>query len=249
MPSNSSRGGHSQSKNDYNDKKLYRKVRNRLSQQAFRRRRAENLKTLQERLNSSYKPQSETIARLEEENRDLRMQLIKVQTQLSRFVVNTQLLNDSISHALDPNPSNKSTTNQDADSQSQNVSESTNDNIYHFNELLDFSSIDIDATFHAEERVSGLVLLIILWTTRIDSPVVDALHVPRELPASQFSSAEVGSCQCCDTSNTFQLSSCLLQKNWADPNSAFSDHVEALHQFLKLNFVSENRGNRFESLS
>ncbi|KAH8123938.1 hypothetical protein ACSS6W_010512 [Trichoderma asperelloides] len=162
MPSNGSRGGYSQGKNDYNDKK---KVRNRLSQQAFRRRRAEDLKTLQERLNSSYKPQSETIARLEEENRNLRMQLIKIQTQLSRFVVNTQLLNDSISRALDPNPPDKFTANQDVYYQSQNVSGSTNDNNYHFDGLLDFSSIDIAATFHTEERVSGLVLLIILRTS------------------------------------------------------------------------------------
>lgn len=145
--------------------RLYRKVRNRLSQQAFRRRRAEDLKTLQERLNSSYKPQSETIARLEEENRNLRMQLIKIQTQLSRFVVNTQLLNDSISRAFDPNPPDKFTANQDVYYQSQNVSGSTNDNNYHFDGLLDFSSIDIAATFHTEERVSGLVLLIILRTS------------------------------------------------------------------------------------
>ncbi|KAL6885404.1 hypothetical protein GGI43DRAFT_426656 [Trichoderma evansii] len=159
MPSRGSQGGNSQSKNDYNDKK---KVRNRLSQQAFRRRRAENLKTLQERLNSSYKPQSETIARLEEENRNLRMQLIEVQTQLSRFVVNTQLLNGSISRALNSNPSKDSVANQDADSQPESVSESTDDNNYNFDGPLDFSSIDIDAPLQAEERSSGLVLPIIL---------------------------------------------------------------------------------------
>lgn len=89
------------------------------------------------------------------------MQLIEVQTQLSRFVVNTQLLNDSISRALNSNLSKDSVVNQDAGSQPERASESTNDNNYKFDEPLDFSSIDVDAPFHAEERVSGLVLLII----------------------------------------------------------------------------------------
>lgn len=92
------------------------------------------------------------------------MQLIEVQTQLSRFVVNTQRLNDSISHALNSNSSNQSAADQDADSQPENVSESTNNNHYNFGELLDFSSTDVDASLHTEERASGLVLLIILWT-------------------------------------------------------------------------------------
>lgn len=38
------------------------------------------------------------------------------------------------------------------------------------------------------------------------------------------------------------------QANWADSNSAFSDHVEALHQFFKLNIISENRENKCESV-
>ncbi|QYT05055.1 BZIP domain-containing protein [Trichoderma simmonsii] len=146
-------GGNSQNKNDYNDKK---KVRNRLSQQAFRRRRAENLKTLQDRLNSSYKPQNETIARLEEENRNLRMQLVEVQAQLSRFAVNTQLLNDSVSRALNPNPPSHDVAHKDAQSQLNITSESPSDGSYNLDEPLDISSVQSAIPFHIEAPVSDV---------------------------------------------------------------------------------------------
>ncbi|PTB51010.1 hypothetical protein M431DRAFT_533972, partial [Trichoderma harzianum CBS 226.95] len=198
-------GGNNQNKNDYTDKK---KVRNRLSQQAFRRRRAENLKTLQDRLNSSYKPQNETIARLEEENRNLRMQLVEVQAQLSRFAVNTQLLNDSVSRALNPNPSSHDVANKDVQSQLKIISESPSDDSYNLDEPLDFSSVASGIPFHTEAPVSA-----------------DALKTSRELPTGLFPSLGVENCQCCGASDICQLSSCIFQKSWAESNSTFSDHL------------------------
>lgn len=209
-----------------------------MSQQAFRRRRAENLKALQDRLNSSYKPQNETIARLEEENRNLRMQLVEVQTQLSRFAVNTQLLNDSVSRTLNPNLSSHSVANKDVESQLKIISESSSDDSYNLDEPLDFSTVESAIPFHTEAPVSG-----INWypteLARINNPVADALPTSRQLPTGLFPSPGVENCQCCGASDICQLPSCIFQKTWAESTSTLSDHLEVFHQLFKLNFVPE----------
>lgn len=166
------------------------------------------------------------------------MQLVEVQTQLSRFAVNTQLLNDSVSRALNPNLSSHDVANKDVQSQRKVTSESRNDDSYNLDEPLDFSSVKGAISFHTEAPVSGINS----YPTKlaiINSPLADALNTSRELPTSLFPSPSAGNCQCCGASDICQLSSCIFQKSWAESNSAFSDHLEVLHQLFKLNFVSE----------
>ncbi|KAL6825386.1 hypothetical protein J3E69DRAFT_355400 [Trichoderma sp. SZMC 28015] len=150
------------------------------------------------------------------------MQLVEVQAQLSRFAVNTQLLNDSVSRALNPNTSSHDVASKDVQSQLKTISESPSDDSYNLDEPLDFSSVASAVPFHTEAPVSA-----------------DALKTSRELPTGLFQSPGMENCQCCGASDICQLSSCIFQRNWAESNSAFSDHLEVLHQLFKLNFVSE----------
>lgn len=166
------------------------------------------------------------------------MQLVEVQTQLSRFAVNTQLLNDSVSRALNPNTSSHDVANKDVQSQLKNTSESPSDDSYNLGEPLDFSSVESAISFHTEAPVSGINS----YPTElaiINNPGADALKTSRELPIGLFPSPGVENCQCYGASDTCPLSSCIFQKSWAESNSTFSDHLEVLHHLFKLNFVSE----------
>lgn len=173
------------------------------------------------------------MARLEEENRNLRMQLVEVQAQLSRFAVNTQLLN-----ALNPNPFSHDVANKDVQSQLRIIPESPSDDSYNLDEPLGFSSVESAIHFHSEAPVSGINSYPI-ELAMINNSVVDVLKTSRELPTGLFPSPGVENCQCCSASDICQLSSCIFQRNWAESNSACSDHLEVLHQLFKLNFVSE----------
>lgn len=166
------------------------------------------------------------------------MQLVEVQTQLSRFAVNTQLLNDSVSRALNPNPSSHNVASKDVQSQLEIISESPSDDSYNLDEPLDFSSVESALPFHTEAPVSGITS----YPTElaiINNPVADTLKTSRELPTDLFPSPGAENCQCCDASDICQLSSCIFQRNRAESNSTFSDHLEVLHQLFKFNFVSD----------
>lgn len=78
-----------------------RKLRNRLSQRAFRRRQAECIRELKNRVNADQRSDSERVEALQKENRLLRQQLIDVQTKMSRMMASVQLLSDSVAKTLD----------------------------------------------------------------------------------------------------------------------------------------------------
>lgn len=142
----------------------------------------------------SYKPQNETIAKLEEENQNIRLQLVEVQTQLSRFAVNTQLLNDSVSRALTPNTSSRFAVNTDEYYRSKNKIEKTNS--YNIDEHLDFTSVEGATSFHTEGEVSGTIHHPREFA-KVNSPIVDALNAPRELSASLFPWLGMRNRECC----------------------------------------------------
>ncbi|KAH9238359.1 hypothetical protein K456DRAFT_1746474 [Colletotrichum gloeosporioides 23] len=77
-----------------------KRLRNRLSQQAFRRRQQERIRELSNRVNTDQKPEDERVAALQQENRQLRAQLVEVQTKLSRLMASLQGLNDTVSKTL-----------------------------------------------------------------------------------------------------------------------------------------------------
>ncbi|KAI8210080.1 hypothetical protein K4K52_012729 [Colletotrichum sp. SAR 10_76] len=67
---------------------------------AFRRRQQERIRELSNRVNTDQKPEDERVASLQQENRQLRAQLVEVQTRLSRLMANLQGLNDTVSKTL-----------------------------------------------------------------------------------------------------------------------------------------------------
>lgn len=77
-----------------------RRLRNRLSQQAFRRRQKESLRELRNQAQSKDKPENEIIHELREENSKLRKELLDVQSKLSRYISSMESLTGSISSAL-----------------------------------------------------------------------------------------------------------------------------------------------------
>lgn len=81
--------------------RLCRKLRNRLSQRAFRRRQAECIRELRNRVNADRRPDSERVEALQKENKILRQQLIDVQAKMSKVLASVQLLSDSVTKTLD----------------------------------------------------------------------------------------------------------------------------------------------------
>ncbi|KAF9875464.1 bZIP transcription [Colletotrichum karsti] len=77
-----------------------KRLRNRLSQQAFRRRQAERIRELSSRVNTDQKSDDERMEALQKENQQLRAQLVEVQAKLSRLVANMTGLTESVSKTL-----------------------------------------------------------------------------------------------------------------------------------------------------
>ena len=79
---------------------MSRKLRNRLSQRAFRRRQAEYLRDLRNRAEASQKPDNERVVELEEENGRLRAHITELQSRLEGVQVTLQMIASSSSKIL-----------------------------------------------------------------------------------------------------------------------------------------------------
>ncbi|KAB8298556.1 hypothetical protein EYC80_000735 [Monilinia laxa] len=77
-----------------------RKLRNRLSQKAFRARQSLYIKDLEKKLEWASKPESDQNAKLEETNKTLRGQLLDCHKKLESFQVTLKALADSVAYAL-----------------------------------------------------------------------------------------------------------------------------------------------------
>jgi hypothetical protein len=78
---------------------LDRKLRNRLSQRAFRARQSVYIKELEEKLKWASKPDYDINTRLEEENKKLRSQLLDCQKKLDSLIVSMELVSKSLTKA------------------------------------------------------------------------------------------------------------------------------------------------------
>ncbi|PQE31865.1 transcription factor PAP1 protein [Rutstroemia sp. NJR-2017a WRK4] len=98
-----------------------RKLRNRLSQKAFRARQSLYIKDLEKRLEWASKPESDQNAKLEETNQTLRNQLLDCHKKLESFQVTLKALADSVAYTLgiEKNPDHSGTppsqNNDDSD--------------------------------------------------------------------------------------------------------------------------------------
>ncbi|KAI9642123.1 hypothetical protein NHQ30_008924 [Ciborinia camelliae] len=77
-----------------------RKLRNRLSQKAFRARQSLYIKDLEKKLEWASKPESDQNAKLEETNKTLRSQLLDCHKKLESFQVTLKALADSVAYSL-----------------------------------------------------------------------------------------------------------------------------------------------------
>ncbi|KAF7855978.1 hypothetical protein EAF04_009934 [Stromatinia cepivora] len=84
----------------YNAASENRKLRNRLSQKAFRARQSLYIKDLEKKLEWASKPESDQNAKLEETNKTLRGQLLDCHKKLESFQVTLKALADSVAYAL-----------------------------------------------------------------------------------------------------------------------------------------------------
>ncbi|XEV01123.1 hypothetical protein FSHL1_006410 [Fusarium sambucinum] len=100
-----------------------KKLRNRLSQRAFRRRQAECLRDLRNRVHNTQ--DSGRIDQLQHENTLLRAELVKLQGKLSLLMGKFQGLSDSITHTLDASPSSEEQPGKSPSSDQSQVSSNT----------------------------------------------------------------------------------------------------------------------------
>ena len=89
------------SKSSDSDQKLEkRKLRNRISQQAFRTRQNLRVQELEERLQDLTRPDAARMAQLQDQNAALRNQLLECHKKLTSFQISVQELERTVAEAL-----------------------------------------------------------------------------------------------------------------------------------------------------
>ncbi|KAF7557131.1 hypothetical protein G7Z17_g880 [Cylindrodendrum hubeiense] len=216
-----------------------KKLRNRLSQRAFRRRQAECIRELRNRVNVDQRPDSERVEALQQENSRLRNQLVEVQSKLGRLLATVQLLTDSVATTLD---------GTDADEAKDSGSEAaipTKPEFQRRNKargkrprsedhklpLLDITDIT--------ESVETSVLSFRPSVTpdAIDSTVIsDPGTLYQQIPNIWSFEYQMGLDPYMDAITASHHSSMMLGKEWIHSNSPFSDHIHVLQCLLKDKF-------------
>ncbi|ENH65822.1 hypothetical protein FOC1_g10003447 [Fusarium oxysporum f. sp. cubense race 1] len=215
-----------------------RKLRNRLSQRAFRRRQAECIRELKNRVNADQRSDSERVEALQKENRLLRQQLIDVQTKMSRMMASVQLLSDSVAKTLDDTASSEGgERRRDSEGErDQRVNEKTRNGEQIVEEsalqsidleAFDPSILDFDAPF-SSSNVSA--------PTTDNGISSELINVSGTSPFySQIPNI---------WSHEYQMGMQPYLIDYSFTNSPFSDHIQLLQRMLKnklntLGFVPE----------
>ncbi|TDZ32395.1 hypothetical protein C8035_v012425 [Colletotrichum spinosum] len=216
-----------------------KRLRNRLSQQAFRRRQAERIRELSSRVNVDERSDDERMEALQRENRQLRTQLVEVQTKLSRLLASLQGISDSVSKTLDETTDNGVQTAGDAVA-SENCSAKTSrdeeQNIQAatlpvppmdlgpFNgSLPDFDAQLEDATCDFDDALTSPELINVAGTNPFYAQIPNIWSFEYQTGVEPYVTAM----------EARQESSMILRKDWAPSNSPFSDHIQLLQSLLK----------------
>ncbi|KAK7210897.1 hypothetical protein V2G26_018075 [Clonostachys chloroleuca] len=257
------RGSATQTESDV-DRDERKKIRNRLSQRAFRRRRAEHLRELESRANASDQPDDDRLVVLEQENRRLRAHITQLQSQLESIQATIQLMTKSSNVLLDATepssneelqteqvrtqtqsdqvPSNIASISQDIlgtpatpNNNQQNVSNN-------FSLLLRGSnSGKYSPSFPSHNSEAGLDG----FTESLGPMQLDSLPLTR-MPEFWGLSHQVGPQA---YANALELSlpspsSALVGLNCVESNSPFSDHIQLLKKLLKTKLKQPHRMDR-----
>ncbi|VUC23517.1 unnamed protein product [Clonostachys rosea] len=210
-----------------------KKVRNRLSQQAFRRRQALKLKQLQDRVESSEKPDCTVNDKLQRENYLLRCQLLQAQTKLSRVMEITRQLSVAI----------EATTKSQMPSQVSNNSENCEAHGVENEEVTDTKNLISEiSTPHEPSSQTNLASLRypsmgadVSLVEDLDLDPFEGEHGPEDVlhfkgvPNSQSYEYHTGPAQ---YHHSLIMSQSLGRRPWLETNSPFSDHIQVLQQFL-----------------
>ncbi|OHF02932.1 hypothetical protein CORC01_01690 [Colletotrichum orchidophilum] len=222
-----------------NEEVTSRRLRNRLSQQAFRRRQAERMRELSSRVNTDQKSDNERIEELQRENRQLRAQLVDVQARLSRLLANIQGLNDSVSKTLNDTGSH--------DNKSLNQPEDPSFELSNFDckqnyggaafpgpsvqlEPFDTSLLDFDpplvhqpASGETEDAFLSSELINVTGTSPLYAQIPNIWTFEYQTGIEPYLTAMAAT----------QESSMALRKDMPISNSPFSDHIKLLQHLLK----------------
>ncbi|KAH6892545.1 pyridoxal phosphate-dependent transferase [Thelonectria olida] len=225
------------------EKKKKLRDRNRLSQRTFRRRQAEELRELRERVNAEGRPENEQVTALQQENARLRKKLVEVQTKLSRVVANCQLLTTDITKTLDE-PASGDDAVQDVEAE---MEAPTPGGFSHRRS----ASLENTAPFpcpHQDEPAN-------LWEAAVvpyrrpslqDSIAIDEpaqMMIRGEPPARGLDCQQIPNIW----THEYQMGlepyrnaitateevNRILGKEWPQSNSPFSDHIDVLQTLLK----------------
>ncbi|KAJ0158424.1 hypothetical protein CTA2_11605 [Colletotrichum tanaceti] len=225
-----------------------KRLRNRLSQQAFRRRQAERMRELSSRANADQKPDGERVEALQRENRQLRTQLVEVQAKMARLMVALRGLSDSVSQTLDdtaasaagggigPRPSSlsASATAAAASSSSSSSSSATTTTTTSYApmelEAFDASLLEFDpslpmpsVTEPLGHDVSSSELINVAGISPLYAQIPNIWSFEYQTGIEPYVTAMAAT----------QESSTMLRKDWAPSNSPFSDHIQLLQRLLK----------------
>ncbi|OLN97022.1 hypothetical protein CCHL11_02035 [Colletotrichum chlorophyti] len=236
-----------------------KRLRNRLSQQAFRRRQAERIRDLSSRVNEDQTSDNERVESLQRENRQLRTQLVEVQTRLSRLLATMQGLNDSVSKTL-------------GDTSIGSKAEQTYSTAIAAPPTIDLSAVGEQVQTPPAPKISPIAVDPFDATIQdqaldFDPPLVHELYrgngdaecitselinvagtspLYPQIPNIWSFKYQTGTEPYLTVMAATEETSIRLRKNWTVSNSPFSDHIQLLQRLLKnklsaSGFVSEGQ--------
>ncbi|KAI6780683.1 uncharacterized protein J7T54_001187 [Emericellopsis cladophorae] len=215
-----------------------KKLRNRLSQRAFRRRQAECVRELQSRVQADQRPESERVEALQKENRMLRQQLVDLQSNMSRMMATMQSLNDSVTKTLDSTAhGDEALVRRDTNCQTDMVPiERINHRPASDQPPSDLNSFDLTATeleslpgqtgcLEPAAETSGT------WFDLVNPGGTSPLY--SQIPNIWSHEYQMGMQPYLAAVNATEESRMMLGKHYPCTNSPFSDHIQLLQHMLK----------------
>ncbi|KAH9215494.1 hypothetical protein DL95DRAFT_500534 [Leptodontidium sp. 2 PMI_412] len=203
-----------------------KRIQNRLSQRAFRRRQAECMRDLKSRADPGAQLNSERFLELQQENTALRSQLVEVQVKLSRLTSTLQQLTNSLSDTLD-------TPLMHEPSESMMPNEAPP-----CHQELTPQEVPIVC-----EEPAGL-LQVQTNTESLDGTMLSDIHDAVaaspycQIPNIWAFGYQMGPQPYVDALARIQQTNTLNGKIWVSTNSPFSDHINLIEYLLKLQLDS-----------
>ncbi|KXH53162.1 hypothetical protein CNYM01_01883 [Colletotrichum nymphaeae SA-01] len=204
-----------------------KKLRNRLSQQAFRRRRADLIRDLRERADNNNTDESETLAKTRRENAALREQLAEAHAKLNSLLARVQALVLNTAPRLG-----------DANDEAPRT-ESTRDQTSHLEPILDSQAMSADLLPESQSVAPMQPAEPELGQENGSQPISDpsvllnSCGMTHQVPNIWSFEYQMGPHVYHDALVSSQDLGFLRRQIWVDSNSSFSDHINFIHQEIQ----------------